>query len=93
MTLRQKGVIDGDSLCLSIACASIVAKVSRDHLMAELDSVYPGYGLADHKGYGTAGHLKCLSEKGPCEIHRATFQPVKDCLAAVKIEKTSRTRR
>ena len=91
--LKQKGVTDGDSLCLSIACASIVAKVSRDHLMAELDAVYPGYGLADHKGYGTADHLKRLLEKGPCEIHRTSFQPVRDCIKSPRLEETAQKRK
>lgn len=77
--LPQKGVTDGDSLCLSIACASIVAKVNRDHLMVELDKTYPGYGLAEHKGYGTAKHIRCLSEKGPSPIHRQSFRPVCEC--------------
>lgn len=76
--LPQKGVIEGDSLCFSIACASIIAKVTRDRLMVELDSVYPGYGLAHHKGYGTREHLECLHRLGPCPIHRHSFQPVKD---------------
>ena len=58
--LPQKGITNGDSLCFSIACASIIAKVSRDHMMRELDGIYPGYGLAQHKGYGTREHLACL---------------------------------
>jgi ribonuclease HII len=78
--LPQKGVTDGDSLCMSIACASIVAKVARDGLMVEFDRVYPGYGLAQHKGYGTKGHLDCLSRLGPCPIHRQSFKPVKDLI-------------
>ena len=77
--LPQKGVTDGDSLCLSIACASIVAKVNRDHLMEELDNAYPGYGLANHKGYGTAEHMRCLLEQGPSPIHRVSFRPVAEC--------------
>jgi len=76
--LPQKGIIHGDSLCFSIACASIVAKVARDRLMVTLDGVYPGYGLAQHKGYGTEAHLACLRRLGPCSIHRRTFQPLKD---------------
>ena len=76
--LPQKGVIDGDSLCFSIACASIIAKVARDRLMVEFDKIYPGYGLAQHKGYGTREHLACLSRLGPCPIHRRSFQPVRD---------------
>ena len=78
--LPQKGVTDGDSLCISIACASIVAKVARDRLMVELDKTYPGYGLAQHKGYGTEEHLACLQRLGPCPIHRQSFQPVKDVI-------------
>jgi ribonuclease HII len=78
VSLPQKGVIEGDSLCFSIACASIIAKVTRDRLMIEWDAVYPGYGLAHHKGYGTREHLECLRRLGPCPIHRHSFQPVKD---------------
>jgi ribonuclease HII len=76
--LPQKGIIDGDDLCFSIACASIVAKVARDRLMVELDAVYPDYGLASHKGYGTKEHLACLSRYGPCPLHRRSFQPVRE---------------
>jgi len=75
--IPQKSVVDGDSLCLSIAAASIVAKVSRDRLMVELDSHFPGYGLAQHKGYGTPEHLEALQRLGPCPIHRKTFEPIK----------------
>ena len=75
--LPQKGITNGDSLCFSIACASIIAKVSRDHLMRELDGTYPGYGLAQHKGYCTKGHLACLCRLGPSPIHRQSFKPVK----------------
>ena len=78
--LPQKGVIDGDSLCFSIACASIVAKVARDHLMVELDKTYHGYGLARHKGYGTEEHITCLQRLGPCPIHRRSFSPIKDMI-------------
>jgi ribonuclease HII len=76
----QKGIVDGDGLCFSIACASIIAKVARDKMMVELDAVYPGYRLAGHKGYGTAEHLACLQRLGPSPIHRRNFQPVKDVL-------------
>jgi len=75
--LPQKGITNGDSLCFSIACASIMAKVARDHLMIELDSIYPGYGLAQHKGYGTKKHLDCLRRLGPSPIHRQSFKPVR----------------
>jgi len=76
--LPQKGVVDGDTLCLSIACASIIAKVTRDRLMTGFDSSYPGYLFRRHKGYGTSEHLKCLQRLGPCPIHRTSFQPVID---------------
>jgi ribonuclease HII len=76
----QKGVIDGDSLCFSIACASIIAKVSRDRMMVRLDKVYPGYGLAQHKGYCTEEHFSCLCQLGPSPIHRCSFRPVKDTI-------------
>jgi ribonuclease HII len=76
--LPQKGITNGDNLCFSIACASIIAKVARDQLMVEFDSVYPGYGLARHKGYGTRQHLACLSKLGPCPIHRRSFRPVRE---------------
>jgi len=78
--LPQKGIKDGDSLCISVACASIIAKVSRDHLMTELDGIYPGYGLAQHKGYGTKEHLSCLRRLGLSSIHRQSFKPVKDLI-------------
>ncbi|MBN1368053.1 MAG: ribonuclease HII [Dehalococcoidales bacterium] len=78
VTLPQKGIVDGDALCFSIACASIIAKVTRDRLMIELDAVYPGYGMANHKGYGTREHLECLHRLGPCPIHRHSFRPVKE---------------
>ena len=78
--LHQKGITNGDRLCFTIACASIMAKVARDRLMIELDRTYPGYGLAQHKGYCTAKHLSCLRQLGPCPIHRQSFRPVRDVL-------------
>lgn len=78
--LPQKGITKGDNLCFSIACASIIAKVARDKLMVEFDRTYPGYGLAQHKGYGTKQHFACLSRLGPCPIHRRSFRPVRDIL-------------
>lgn len=77
---HQKSIVRGDALCFSVAAASIVAKVRRDRLMAELDDLYPGYGFAQHKGYGTAQHLAALRSLGPCPIHRRTFAPVRACL-------------
>jgi ribonuclease HII len=73
----QIGIIDGDAQSLSIAAASIVAKVHRDSLMVELDSAYPAYGFARHKGYGVAHHLAALTERGPCPMHRRSFAPVR----------------
>jgi ribonuclease HII len=78
LDLPHKGVEEGDTLCFSIACASIVAKVFRDHLMIDLDKKYPGYGLARHKGYGTEEHMACLRKAGPSPIHRRSFRPVKE---------------
>jgi len=78
--LPQKGITNGDDLCLSIACASIVAKVARDQLMVAFDRIYPGYRLAQHKGYGTREHFACLSRLGPCPIHRQSFRPVRDIM-------------
>lgn len=81
--LPQKGITKGDSLCLSIACASIIAKVARDHLMIEFDRIYAGYGLAQHKGYGTKKHIACLHRLGPSPIHRRSFRPVKYMIKVV----------
>lgn len=78
--LPQKGITNGDNLCFSIACASIIAKVTRDQLMVAFDKVYPGYGLAQHKGYGTREHLECLTRLGPCPIHRQSFKPVREIM-------------
>ena len=78
MNIPQKGIIKGDRDVLTIACASIAAKVTRDHIMAELDLVYPGYGFRQHKGYGTRVHLQSLQKYGACDIHRFTFAPVRN---------------
>ena len=74
---QQTKLIYGDALSLSIAAASVVAKVHRDALMRELDTVLPGYGLASHKGYGTPQHRRALAEFGPSALHRRTFAPVR----------------
>lgn len=66
-------VIKGDAKCANVAAASILAKVTRDRFMEEMDAKYPGYGFAVHKGYGTKAHYEALTEKGPSEIHRLTF--------------------
>jgi len=73
-------IVKGDAKCLSIMAASIVAKVTRDRLMCELDREYPEYGFAAHKGYCTKRHLEALREHGPCPIHRMSFAPVAERL-------------
>jgi len=70
---EERGIIHGDALCYSIAAASIVAKVTRDRQMPELDRLYPGYGFSQHKGYGTAQHIAALRALGPCPAHRRSF--------------------
>jgi len=78
-----QAVIAGDRQCLSIALASIVAKVHRDEIMIRLDSSHPGYGFAQHKGYGTAAHADALERLGVTDQHRRSFKPVADCLVRV----------
>ncbi|MBR4371908.1 MAG: ribonuclease HII [Victivallales bacterium] len=74
--VEARFIVKGDAQSASVAAASIIAKTHRDHLMLELDKVYPGYGFAQHKGYGTAQHLEALRKLGPCPEHRRTFGPV-----------------
>lgn len=81
--LPQESMIRGDSISISIAAASIVAKVARDRLMVKMDSRYPGFGFQRNKGYGTPEHLKALGRLGPCPIHRLTFAPVSACRAGL----------
>jgi ribonuclease HII len=78
--LPERLVVDGDALSCAIACASILAKTHRDALLRELDKIYPGYGFAQHKGYGTAEHRKALQAMGACPVHRVSYTPVKACL-------------
>jgi len=82
--IEQKSLIHGDVLSVSIAAASIIAKVERDRLMTEWDLIYPQYGLAQHKGYATPGHLAALRSHGPSPHHRFSFAPVREasCWAA-----------
>jgi ribonuclease HII len=77
-----KTVIGGDGISASIAAASILAKTARDRLMHEMDGLYPGYGFAAHKGYGAPVHIAALKALGPCEIHRMTWAPIRELLAA-----------
>ncbi len=72
----QQAVVKGDARSLSIAAASVLAKVHRDRLLVQLDAVYPGYGLARHKGYGSAEHLAALHRLGPTPLHRRSYAPV-----------------
>lgn len=72
-TLLSKAIIDGDALSFTIAAASIVAKVTRDRLMREYDALYPQYGFAKHKGYGTKSHRDAIAQYGLCDIHRRSF--------------------
>lgn len=73
LAMKQKGIVKGDDLSISIGAASIVAKVYRDDLMVKMDALYPGYGFAENKGYGTREHIEALQALGPCPIHRRTF--------------------
>ena len=75
-------IVRGDGISLSIAAASVIAKVTRDRLMDTLDSRYPAYGFARHKGYATGHHLAILARDGPCPVHRFTFRPVAQPLLA-----------
>jgi ribonuclease HII len=78
--IPHRAIVHGDARSVSIAAASILAKVMRDAHLAQLDLLYPQYGLAKNKGYGTPDHLAALARFGPCPEHRKTYQPVKDCL-------------
>jgi ribonuclease HII len=77
---HQKNIVSGDNKSISIASASIVAKVFRDNIMLKMHEKYPSYGFDKHKGYGTSLHIKAIREFGPCEIHRKSFEPVKSFL-------------
>lgn len=76
LPFAQQPVVDGDAKSLSIACASVVAKVTRDRWMGRMHRRFPGYGFDRHKGYGTRAHLAALESLGPCRIHRRSYEPV-----------------
>lgn len=80
LSMPQVGLIDGDARCLSIAAASIVAKVTRDRMMCALHAEDSRYGLDQHVGYGTPAHLRALAKHGPADFHRRSFRPVQECL-------------
>jgi ribonuclease HII len=88
--IPERPIIKGDSLSLSIAAASIIAKVTRDRLMAEYHDMFPEYDFLSHKGYGTREHLQRLARHGPCSIHRRTFTPVREAILAAKRESSRR---
>jgi ribonuclease HII len=82
----QRGIIKGDTLSASIAAASIIAKTTRDAHMVELDQLFPGYGLASHKGYPTPAHYRALRELGPLPIHRRSFAPIRRALGLEPVQ-------
>jgi ribonuclease HII len=77
LRLPQTAIVKGDARSYSIAAASVLAKVTRDRLMRQFDRQFPGYGFAEHKGYGTARHLAAIEKFGPCPIHRKSFAPLR----------------
>jgi ribonuclease HII len=83
LPVDHTALVGGDALSLSIAAASIIAKVTRDRLMIDLDARYPQYGFVRHKGYGVREHLEALRHHGPCPVHRRTFQPVAQTVLAL----------
>jgi ribonuclease HII len=83
--LPQRPIIDGDAISASIAAASIVAKVTRDRICAEMDLRYPAYGFAVNKGYGTRRHYEALMAEGPCAWHRRSFAPIRMLLAGTQL--------
>lgn len=76
LAIPQHAFFKADALALSVAAASVIAKVTRDHWMTRLDERFPGYGFAQHKGYGTPAHQDALARLGPCKIHRRSFAPL-----------------
>ncbi len=84
--IPQDGIVHGDALSLTIAAASVIAKTTRDALMADLDRRHPGYGFARHKGYPTAEHFQALGALGACPIHRRSFAPVRVALGLAPVQ-------
>ena len=77
LPFKQVPIVDGDAISFSIACASVVAKVTRDRMMEYYAKEFPQYGFEKHKGYGTRDHIEAIKKNGPCKIHRRSFEPVK----------------
>jgi len=86
LDLPTRAIVRGDGLLACISAASIVAKVARDRYMRAQDSIFPGYGFARHKGYGTPQHLQALARLGPCALHRRSFAPVRNLLPTMTSE-------
>lgn len=84
--LPQSPIVGGDSTCVSIAAASIVAKVARDRLMRDEDARYPDYGFGQNKGYFTSEHAEAIRKFGPCDLHRRSFSPVKEMLLGEQLD-------
>lgn len=82
--MASRGVVKGDGISLSVAAASVIAKVSRDRRMRDYAGEFPEYGFEKHKGYGTKAHLEALQRHGPCRIHRRTFQPVAQLMLSLE---------
>ncbi|HEY6286601.1 MAG TPA: ribonuclease HII [Ktedonobacteraceae bacterium] len=91
--LLQRSIIKGDALCLSIAAASIIAKVTRDHIMVQLHELFPAYGFAQHKGYGTENHLTALRAYGATPHHRRSFAPVRELFGLFQDEELNSSRK
>jgi ribonuclease HII len=81
---ERQTIIKGDGKSVSIAAASILAKVARDRYMTQMDEIYPQYGFAQHKGYGVALHHDALKKYGPCPLHRTSFKPIKELISNIK---------
>jgi ribonuclease HII len=86
LAIHQRTIKQGDGASISIAAASIIAKVTRDRLMIDFENSFPGYGLTGHKGYGCESHMAAIALLGPCEIHRKTFRGVKEHVPTVNGE-------
>jgi ribonuclease HII len=84
LPMRAEAIVQGDDKVTAISAASILAKVTRDRWCLDMDSQYPAYGFAKHKGYGTAQHLAALQVHGPCALHRTSFKPVAELLNRVR---------
>jgi len=89
ISLPQRSIIKGDARCLSIAAASIIAKVTRDRLMVQLHQEYPSYGFDRHKGYGTEAHLAALQQYGVTPHHRRSFAPIRELLCGLFSQETA----